>query len=250
MLHSLHHGTIPLSLHFPEGWGGVMALRLLLQDVCWMLFHENWKRYFSSFRANCATEFSGNSVPDFCRCRMHMGLIWMLPRGMAWLQSSCLVPGLLFLTFVYVYSGWRGLAVTGVLTLCSLVLLLALWGSKRGGLDTPQCPTLQTSLKMGTWGWELDGVVRSSLRRSPSVWELLNHGLNLWLISWGKHWVSHRNTGEGNSAVWLEGVKPGCISPRTHLRADCSLWSFFASLQHGWAFSFIFYYPFPTWSSF
>ena len=54
----------------------------------------------------------------------------------------------------------------------------------------------------------------------PSVWELSNHGLNLWLTTWGKHWVSHGSTGEGNSAVWLEGVEPGCTSPRPHLRAD------------------------------
>ena len=61
----------------------------------------------------------------------------------------------------------------------------------------------------------------ASLKRLLAVWELLNHGLNFWLITWGKHWVTHGSTGEGNSAVWPEGVEPGCTSPRPHLRADC-----------------------------
>jgi len=61
------------------------------------------------------------------------------------------------------------------------------------------------------------------------VWELLNDGLNHWLITWGDHWVSRGSTGEGNSTVQLEGVEPGCTSLRPHLRADCywgriSLW--------------------------
>jgi len=30
------------------------------------------------------------------------------------------------------------------------------------------------------------------------VWELLNHGLNLWLSTWGECWVSCRGTGECN----------------------------------------------------
>jgi len=55
---------------------------------------------------------------------------------------------------------------------------------------------------------------------SEHVWELLNDGLNHWLITWGEHWVSRGSTGEGNSAVWPEGVEPGCTSPRLHLRAD------------------------------
>jgi len=55
----------------------------------------------------------------------------------------------------------------------------------------------------------------------PFVWELLNHGLNLWLITWGEHWVSCGSTGEGNSPVWLEGVEPGSSSPRPRWRADC-----------------------------
>jgi len=42
-----------------------------------------------------------------------------------------------------------------------------------------------------------------------TVWEFLNHGLNLWLTTWGEQWVSHGSTGEGNSPVWLEGVEPG-----------------------------------------
>ena len=57
--------------------------------------------------------------------------------------------------------------------------------------------------------------------RKLAIWELLNHGLNLWLTTWGKHWVSCRSTGEGNPAVWPEGVEPGCTSHRPCLRADC-----------------------------
>ena len=81
---------------------------------------------------------------------------------------------------------------------------------------------------------------------SQSVWELLNHGLNLWLTTWGKHWVSHGSTGEGNSAVWPEGMEPGSTTPTPHLRADCHwgrislsrllLVEFLVSLQHWWAF--------------
>jgi len=40
-----------------------------------------------------------------------------------------------------------------------------------------------------------------------AVWELLSQSLNLWLITWGKHWVSCGSTGEGNSPVWSEGVE-------------------------------------------
>ena len=43
---------------------------------------------------------------------------------------------------------------------------------------------------------------------------LLNHGMNLWLITWGEQWVSHGSTGEGKSPVLQEGVEPGCTSPR------------------------------------
>jgi len=42
-----------------------------------------------------------------------------------------------------------------------------------------------------------------------------------WLISRGEYWVTCGNTGEGNSPVWLEGVKPGSTSSRSSLRADC-----------------------------
>jgi len=58
----------------------------------------------------------------------------------------------------------------------------------------------------------------------PYVWELLNHGLNLWLTTWGKHWVSCRSTAESNSAVPPERVEPGSTSPRPHVRADCHWW--------------------------
>jgi len=65
------------------------------------------------------------------------------------------------------------------------------------------------------------------------------------LTIWGKHWISHRSAGEGSKAVWLEGVEPGCTSPRPHLRADCpwagegslsgdcSLWSFLQAYNTG-----------------
>jgi len=72
-------------------------------------------------------------------------------------------------------------------------------------------------------------------------------GQNHWLSIWGKDQVSPGSTGEGNSPVRPEGVEPGCISPRPHLRADChwgriSFWGSFplefsaVSLGHGWAF--------------
>jgi len=53
------------------------------------------------------------------------------------------------------------------------------------------------------------------------MWELLSHGLNHLLITWGKGPVSPGSTSEGNSSEWLEGVEPGCTSLRHHLRADC-----------------------------
>jgi len=58
-------------------------------------------------------------------------------------------------------------------------------------------------------------------RMSSTVWELLNHDLNLWWITWGKHWDSCARTGEGNSPLWPEGVEPVSTFPRPHLRADC-----------------------------
>jgi len=53
------------------------------------------------------------------------------------------------------------------------------------------------------------------------VWEQLSHSLNHWLSTWEKDLVSPGSTGEGNSSVWPEGVEPGCISLKPHLRADC-----------------------------
>jgi len=74
----------------------------------------------------------------------------------------------------------------------------------------------------GKWSWMLlQAVINLLMLWWKSVWELLNHGLSLWLITWGKHWVSCRSTGEGNSLVCLEGVGPGPTSLRSHLRADC-----------------------------
>ena len=43
----------------------------------------------------------------------------------------------------------------------------------------------------------------------------------------GNDLVSPRSTGEGNSALWPEGVEPGCTSLRPHLRADCP-WGWFS----------------------
>jgi len=54
-----------------------------------------------------------------------------------------------------------------------------------------------------------------------AVWELLSPGLNHWLSTWGKDPVSSGSTGEGNSAVWLEWVGPGCTSLRPHWKPDC-----------------------------
>jgi len=70
--------------------------------------------------------------------------------------------------------------------------------------------------------------------------------------TWGKDPVSPGSTGAGNSAVWPEGVKPGCISTRPHLRADChwgriSFWRSFLGeacpcepgiFWYGWAIFF------------
>ena len=49
------------------------------------------------------------------------------------------------------------------------------------------------------------------------VWELLNHGLNLWLTTWGECWVSRRGTGECN-LTWV--TRRGGDPLRPHLRAD------------------------------
>jgi len=52
------------------------------------------------------------------------------------------------------------------------------------------------------------------------VWEQLNHSLNLWLTTWGKHWVSHGSTGEGNSS---------CVTRRGRARLQLS-----SNLFKGW----------------
>ena len=117
-------------------------------------------------------------------------------------------------------------------------------GSREGNTSLPSIHTEFTSFFCEPHIASCSDVTNTDL---PPVWELLNNGLNHWLTTWGKHWVSHGSTGEGNSAVWPEGVEPGCTSPRSHLWADC-LWgriSFWrslplefstVSLQHGWAF--------------
>ena len=43
------------------------------------------------------------------------------------------------------------------------------------------------------------------------AWELLNHGLNLWLTTWGECWVSCRGTGECNF-TW--------VTEKPNLKAD------------------------------
>ena len=52
-------------------------------------------------------------------------------------------------------------------------------------------------------------------------WGLLSHSLSHWLSPGGTDLVSTVSTGEGNSAVWPDGVEPGCTSLRPHLRAEC-----------------------------
>ena len=65
--------------------------------------------------------------------------------------------------------------------------------------------------------WNFDCSKEFSHTVMQCVWQL-SHGLNHWLSTWGK---DPGSTGEGNSAVWLEGVQPGCTSLSAHLRADC-----------------------------
>lgn len=60
--------------------------------------------------------------------------------------------GLLFLTFVYGCSGWRGLTVTGVVTFCSLVPVLTLWGRKRGGYGHNPVSNIVNKLEDGNLG--------------------------------------------------------------------------------------------------
>jgi len=64
-------------------------------------------------------------------------------------------------------------------------------------------------------------VIKIEQAEHQWVWELLNHGLNLWLTTWDEHRISRGSTGEGNWAVWPLGVVPGCTCTTPHLRADC-----------------------------
>ena len=57
------------------------------------------------------------------------------------------------------------------------------------------------------------------------IWNICG---NCWATAWatdlstlGRDLVSPESTAEGSSAVWPEGVEPGCTSLRPHLRADC-----------------------------
>ena len=53
---------------------------------------------------------------------------------------------------------------------------------------------------------------------SPGKGELLSHGLNHWLISWGRTQSAVGAQVEAIQSEWK--VEPGCSSPREHLRAD------------------------------
>lgn len=76
---SLHNSLILL---FSWRMQGVVAIPLLLQEICRMLFQGKLGRLPQFFWVHCVTEFSGNVVPDFCRGRMHMGFICIFLRGM------------------------------------------------------------------------------------------------------------------------------------------------------------------------
>ena len=70
--------------------------------------------------------------------------------------------------------------------------------------------------------WKCNGS--SSCTLILPVWELLNHGLNLWLTTWAQV--------NAISPEWPEGVDPGSTPPRPHLKADSqggrfSIWRLF-----------------------
>ena len=65
-------------------------------------------------------------------------------------------------------------------------------------LTRPGCPEPHP-----VWPWMPPGM---------GVWELLNHGLNLWLTSWGECWVSCRGTGEC-SFTWVTGRGGAWLHP-------------------------------------
>ena len=50
------------------------------------------------------------------------------------------------------------------------------------------------------------------------VWELLSPSLNHWLNTWGKDWVGPAAQVKAIYPLWQEGVEPGCISLRPHLK--------------------------------
>lgn len=82
-----------------------------------------------------------------------------------------------------------------------------------------------------------DFLTVQSYRNSLSVWELLSHDLNHWLSTWRKDLVSSGSTGEGSSAVWEEGVEPGCTSQTSFkgwlpLRKDL-----FLKIPHWWTWN-------------
>lgn len=80
------------------------------------------------------------------------------------------------------------------------------WDVPQGALSWKQQPVISPGRVPAT------EVIKSLLMNSLCVWELLSPGLNHWLSSWGKDPLSPGSTGEGNSAVWPEGVEPGCAS--------------------------------------
>ena len=95
------------------------------------------------------------------------------------------------------------------------------------------------------------------LLKSYPVWEL-SYGPDPWLITWGKDWVIHGSTGEGNSPVWLEGMEPGYASPRPPFMGWLPLWKdlfqeillfgvFYCKPRMRVSIAFIFAYLFPPW---
>jgi len=85
----------------------------------------------------------------------------------------------------------------------TLVLLFHQWLSEfqRGIYFGTACAT--TDLSHGESASEISWWVRDGYESWEQtvllvVWELLNHGLNLWLTTWGERSISRRGTGECN----------------------------------------------------
>ena len=84
-------------------------------------------------------------------------------------------------------------------------------------------PLLSQDLQTGSKSSYVRGDLQVVILLSPTVRVYGNcwvTGQNHWLSIWGKDPVNTGNTDEGNSAVWPEGVEPGCTCFRPHLRVD------------------------------